>query len=88
MQMRDPRIGSLPMVEEAKSKKSGPDSQAKFKGRRRSQLPFRQTDVERALRAAKATGGCAHVEIAPDGGIRIVLGETSPDTPEQILDQL
>lgn len=43
---------------------------------------FRQSDVERAVKAARAAGlDIGMVEVAPDGTIRVKVGATSEDSP-------
>ena len=42
---------------------------------------FRQSDLTRALRAARAVAADLRVEIAPDGTIRIVRQEPAPVEP-------
>jgi hypothetical protein len=54
---------------------------------------FRQTDMERAVRGAKASGfEIGSVEVGPDGTIRILAKEADQprktDTPEGVLNQL
>jgi hypothetical protein len=40
------------------------------------------------LRAAQQTGGVARVEIAPDGAIRIVLGDQAPSSDTNSWDEI
>jgi hypothetical protein len=57
----------------------------------RRERPFKQRDVVRALRAAKAAGVTARIEIAPDGKISLVpmtLVEAAPDSDDAILARL
>ena len=51
-----------------------------------SQRPwlFRQTDISRAFRAARAAGITARVDIAPDGTIRVFQLTDDPQGPPKI----
>lgn len=50
------------------------------KGEKRRRVQWRETDLRRAIGAAKRAGLRFYsVEIAPDGTISIVVGEQSPD---------
>lgn len=45
-------------------------------------VAFRQADVERAMRAAKAVGcSCPTVEIFPDGRMRVLTAAVSDSPP-------
>jgi hypothetical protein len=49
---------------------------------------FRQTDLTRALKGARAAGmGIAHVEIEKDGKIVVVPGEQQKGTSERVTAQ-
>jgi len=54
---------------------------------------FRQSDVTRAIRAARAAGvENVRVDITKDGKISIIVGaavkQAAQDTPEEIIDKL
>jgi hypothetical protein len=52
----------------------------------RAPCTFRQRDVTRALRAAKAAGEpVRHYEIAVDGTIRVFIGEPGTARDEYVL---
>jgi len=46
----------------------------------KSRLNFKQSDVQRAIRAVAATGASMSIEIAPDGTIRLVPAQNSAHT--------
>lgn len=46
----------------------------------RGRLRFRQSDVERALKAAARVGSPMALEITPDGTIRLTPAEPSPQS--------
>jgi hypothetical protein len=54
----------------------------------RGQLPFKQRDIVRAVRAVAATGiGVSRVEIGKDGKIVVVAGRMQDTAPHDDLDR-
>jgi hypothetical protein len=46
----------------------------------KAKLKFKQSEVQRAIRAVAATGASMSIEIAPDGTIRLIPAQNSSHT--------
>ncbi len=54
----------------------------------RTASTFRQSDVERAVKAARAAGlSIGKVEVAPDGTIRVIMADQRDSAAETPYDQ-